>query len=87
VKRTDPPDPYCYAEPTRPNDYIGLPGLEQITAARMRQAMQGKKPVYASDEIQRAEAVRATLAHIQTLEDITVASSESIFLSRWSFLV
>ena len=43
----------------------------------MRQAMQGKRPVYASDEIQREEAVRATLAHIQTREDITVASGET----------
>ena len=40
----------------------------------MRLATQNGRPIYASDEVQREEAIRATLAHIQTLDDITVRS-------------
>ena len=43
----------------------------------MRQARQGARPIYASDEVQREEVIRATLAHIQTLEEITPYNGET----------
>ena len=52
-------------------DYVGLTSLPRLTSATLRQ-MAGDltRPVFASEDEQRAEVIAAAEAHVQTLESV-----------------